>query len=264
MVYMKIIDFHAHIYPDKIAERATEAIGKFYDIKMDRVGSVDNLLKYSERAGITTSVVHSVATSEQQVERINDFITAEVSAHPGRLFGFGTMHQDYEEKIAEVDRCISLGLKGIKLHPDTQMFNVDDERMLLMYDYMQGKLPLLLHCGDYRYDYSHPRRVARICKMFPKLTVIGAHFGGYSVWDEAYEQLKDVNCMLDTSSSSALMEEGMFAKYINAYGADRLLFGTDFPMWDPAEELNRFMAVPMSDSDREKILFTNASNLLKI
>lgn len=262
---MKIIDFHTHIYPDKIAERATEAIGKFYDIEMDRVGSVSNLLKYSERAGITNCVVHSVATSAQQVERINDFITAEVGAHPDKLYGFGTMHQDYEDKIKEVDRCIELGLRGIKLHPDTQMFNVDDECMLPMYDYMQGKLPLLLHCGDYRYDYSHPRRVANICKMFPRLTVIGAHFGGYSVWEEAYEYLKDLNCMLDTSSSSALMDPPeMFSKLINAYGADRLLFGTDFPMWDPSEELQRFMSVPMSDSDREKILYTNAAKLLKI
>jgi len=261
---MKIIDFHAHIYPDKIAERATDAIGNFYDIEMDRVGSLSNLLKYSERAGITTCVVHSVATSPQQVERINDFITESVNAHSDKLCGFGTMHQDYENKIEEVDRCLKMGLKGIKLHPDTQMFNVDDERMLEMYDYLQDKAPILFHCGDYRYDYSHPRRVARICKMFPKLQVIGAHFGGYSVWDEAYEYLKDLDCMLDTSSSSALMEEGMFESMIKAYGADRLLFGTDFPMWDSKEELERFMSVQLSDAQREKILYKNAAQLLKI
>ena len=262
---MRIIDFHTHIYPDKIAERATDAIGKFYDIEMDRVGSVENLLKYSQRAGINECVVHSVATSAQQVERINDFINAQVTQHSDKLYGFGTMHQDYENKIDEVDRIIELGLKGVKLHPDTQMFNVDDERMFDMYDYMQGKLPLLLHCGDYRYDYSHPRRVANICRNFPKLLVIGAHFGGYSVWEEAFEELKDLDCMLDTSSSSALMDPPeMFAKLINSYGADRLLFGTDFPMWDPAQELDRYMSVKMCESDREKILFKNATRILGI
>jgi len=261
---MKIIDFHAHIYPDKIAERATQAIGNFYDIDMDRVGSLSNLLECSKKAGITNCVVHSVATSPAQVERINDFITASVNSHSDTLFGFGTMHQDYENKLEEVDRCLKLGLKGIKLHPDTQMFNVDDDCMLPMYDYLQDKAPILLHCGDYRYDYSHPRRVARICKLFPRLTVIGAHFGGYSVWDEAYEHLKDLNCMLDTSSSSALMDNGMFEKMIKAYGADRLLFGTDFPMWDSTEELDRFMSVPLTNTEREKILYTNAAALLKI
>lgn len=261
---MKIIDFHAHIYPDKIAQRATDAIGNFYDIEMDRVGSLSNLLNCSERAGISHCVVHSVATSAQQVERINDFITQSVNAHQDRLFGFGTMHQDYENKLEEVDRCLKMGLKGIKLHPDTQMFNVDDERMLPMYDYLQDKAPVLFHCGDYRYDYSHPRRVARICKMFPHLQVIGAHFGGYSVWDEAYEYLKCTDCMLDTSSSSALMEEGMFERLIKAYGADRLLFGTDFPMWDSKEELERFMSVSLTDSEREKILWSNGAKMLKI
>lgn len=264
MILLKIIDFHTHIYPDKIAERATEAIGKFYDIEMDRVGSLDALLSCSERAGIERCVVHSVATSPQQVERINDFIYSSVSAHPDRLSGFGTMHQDYENKLPEVERCLKMGLKGIKLHPDTQMFNADDPRMLEVYDYLQDKAPVLFHCGDYRYDYSHPRRIANICKMFPRLQVIGAHFGGYSVWEEAYEYLKPLDCMMDTSSSSALMEGGMFERMIKAYGADRLLFGTDFPMWDSEEELRRFMSVPLSEDEREKILYKNAEKILKI
>ena len=76
--------------------------------------------------------------------------------------------------------------------------------------------------------------------------------------------LKDINCFLDTSSSSALMEEGMFERLIKAYGADRLLFGTDFPMWDSKEELERFMSISLSETDREKILYSNAVSLLKI
>lgn len=261
---MKIIDFHTHIYPDKIADRATVAIGNFYNLQMERVGSLQTLLENSEKAGIDRCVVHSVATSPRQVETINDFIKAEVDAHPDRLSGFGTLHQDYEDKIGEAQRIMDMGLKGIKLHPDTQMFNVDDERMLPLYDFVQGKLPVLLHCGDYRYDFSHPRRVARICRMFPKLTVIGAHFGGWSVWEEAYEYLKDTNCMLDTSSSSALTGPELFEKLIHAYGADRLLFGTDFPMWDSVEELKRFMNVRLTNEEREKILFRNAENLLNL
>lgn len=261
---MKIIDFHTHIYPDKIAERATVAIGNFYNLQMERVGSLETLLENSEKAGIDRCVVHSVATSPKQVETINDFIKAEVDAHPDRLSGFGTLHQDYEDKIGEAQRIMNMGLKGIKLHPDTQMFNVDDERMLPLYDYIQDKLPVLFHCGDYRYDFSHPRRVARICRMFPRLKVIGAHFGGWSVWEEAYEYLKDTDCMLDTSSSSALTGPELFEKLIKAYGADRLLFGTDFPMWDSVDELKRFMAVRLCEEEREKILFKNAENLLNL
>lgn len=262
---MKIIDFHTHIYPDKIAEKATDAISDFYDLPMDNVGSVSRLLDSMGRVGVCHSVVFSVATSAMQVQKINDFIVSEVNAHPDKLSGFGSMHPDFDDKFSEVDRCVSLGLKGIKLHPDTQGFDADDDRMLELYEYMQSKrFPLMIHCGDFRYDYSHPRRIARICEMFPDLTVIGAHFGGWSVWDEALECLKDKNCFVDTSSSSGFMELQKFEKLIKAYGPDRVLFGTDFPMWDCEAELNTLTNVNLSDAEREKILYSNAAKLLKI
>lgn len=262
---MKIIDFHTHIYPDKIAERATVAIGEFYDLPMDGVGSVSKLLESMEEAGVCHSVVYSVATSAMQVQKINDFIAAQVNAHPDKLSGFGSMHPDYEDKCSEVDRCIAMGLKGIKLHPDTQGFNADDDRMLELYEYMESKgLPLMIHCGDFRYDYSHPRRIARICKLFPELTVIGAHFGGWSVWDEAVEHLRDSHCFVDTSSSSGFMDIERFGELIRIYGADRVMFGTDFPMWDCKQELERIDSLKLTNEEREKILWSNAAKLLKL
>lgn len=263
---MKIIDFHNHVYPEKIARKATEAVSAFYDFHvMERTGTVEELVTSHKNAGIDICVVHAVATSPQQVERVNDFAAQTSADSNGTIYAFGSLHKDLENKIAEIDRCISLGLKGIKLHPDTQVMNVDDDSMLEAYEYLQGKLPLLLHAGDFRYDYSHPRRIRRICRMFPDLQVIGAHFGGWSVWEEAKECLLDMdNCMFDTSSTSGFTETEEFEKLICTYGADRLLFGTDFPMWDPKEELERLMAVPMSDGDREKILWSNAAGLLKI
>ncbi|MBQ9743262.1 MAG: amidohydrolase family protein [Ruminococcus sp.] len=262
---MKIIDVHTHIYPDKIAERATEAIGKFYDLHMEGIGSVSKLLESMEQNDVSHSVVYSVATSAAQVQKINDFIVSEVNAHPDKFSGFGTMHLEYEDKFAEVDRCIAMGLKGIKLHPDTQAFNADDDRMLELYDYLQTKgLPLMLHCGDFRYDYSHPRRIARICRLFPKLTLIGAHFGGWSVWDEVLDYLRDTDCMVDTSSSSSFITAERFSELIHAYGADRVMFGTDFPMWEQKPELEKIMNVPMTETEREKIMYKNAESLLKI
>ena len=92
------------------------------------------------------------------------------------------MHADFENKIEEVERATELGLRGVKIHPDTQLFNMDDERMFELYDYLRQKdIPLLIHCGDYRYDYSHPRRLKRLLREFPGITVIGAHFGGWSM-----------------------------------------------------------------------------------
>ncbi len=263
---MKIIDFHNHIYPDKIARKATDAVGAFYDFQvMERTGTVEELISSHKQVGIDICVVHAVATNPHQVQAVNDFVAKTALENKGSIYAFGSLHQDYEDKIGEINRCISMGLKGIKLHPDTQMFNVDDERLLEAYDYMQGRLPLMLHAGDYRYDYSHPRRIKRICRMFPRLQVIGAHFGGWSVYDQGVKYLlSEENCMVDTSSTSGFTTPEKFAELIHTFGEDRLIFGTDFPMWDTGSELERFMRVKLSDTQREKILYGNAAKLLKI
>ena len=117
---MEIIDAHAHIYPDKIAEKATVTIGKFYDIPMEMpAGTPERLLEDGARAGVTGYVVHSVATTAHQVRSINEFIKREIDAHK-EFIGFMTLHQDLtEEQVAEeVDWCIKNGFKGVKLHPD--------------------------------------------------------------------------------------------------------------------------------------------------
>ena len=261
---MKIIDFHTHIYPEKIAGKAVVSIGDFYSIEMSGKGTSRALIEGGSKCGITNYVVHSVAVTSHTVEAINDFISAEIKEHK-EFYGFGTMHADFDEKIKEAERLSGLGLKGIKIHPDTQKFNLDDERMFELYDYMQqNKLPLLIHTGDYRYDYSHPRRLKNILKEFPKLITIGAHFGGWSVYDLAYELLKDENCYVDTSSAFFMLGKERAKELIRLYGAERVLFGTDFPMWNAEDELNILYDMKLSDDEYELIFHENAEKILNI
>ena len=106
--------------------------------------------------------------------------------------GFGGMHQDYAEVRSEVARCETLGLAGIKIHPDIQQVDIDDPRLFPLYDELQSRgMKLYLHMGDERpqYRYSRPSRLAKVLDMFPGLVVIAAHFGSYRAWDEAKEYL---------------------------------------------------------------------------
>ena len=73
---MDIIDFHVHIYPDKIADHAVESVGDFYNLKMNGNGTVKTALKCSKSIGVTNCVVHSVAVSASRVETINDYIAS--------------------------------------------------------------------------------------------------------------------------------------------------------------------------------------------
>ncbi len=259
----KIIDFHAHIYPQKIVEKATESVGNFYGVTMDHDGSIETLLKSGEKASVDAFVVHSVATVPHQVESINNFIAQACREHPGKLIGFGTLHPEMENAEEEIDRCISMGLRGIKLHPDFQKFNMDCSAMGTIYRACANRsLPILMHCGDYRYDYSHPRRLAAVLDEFPKLTVIAAHFGGWSVFDIAAEYLLHRNCYLDTSSAIFMMGCRHTKELILMYGADRILWGTDFPMGDHTKELESFRSFGLSEEESEKILYQNAEKIL--
>jgi predicted TIM-barrel fold metal-dependent hydrolase len=258
---VRVTDVHCHIYPDAIANKAAENIAKFYGIDMSGGGSVGELLERGRKVGITGYVVHSVALRAGNVTSINDFIAAQAAEHP-EFTGFATMHQDFTDMEAEVERAIELGLKGFKLHPDSQGVDADDPRLMRFFAIIEGRLPLILHCGDYRYDNSHPRKVRSILQSFPKLVMNAAHFGGWSIYDLAVEYLEHENCYMDLSSASVYLGPRRTTELIRIYGANRIMFGSDFPMWDPGEEYRRFQQNDLTDAERELILWKNAERFV--
>ncbi|MBO4478814.1 MAG: amidohydrolase family protein [Clostridia bacterium] len=259
----RIIDAHCHIYPQKIAAKAVNAIGNFYGIKMSEDGTAPSLIAEGEKVGVERYVVHSTATTVHQVRSINEYIYGEMQAHP-EFIGFMTLHNEMTDEAIEeeVELAVSRGMKGVKLHPDFQKFNIDDAENL--YRVTAGKLPVLLHMGDKRYDFSSPERLKRMAEKYPEQVFIGAHFGGYSVWDKV-ECLRDLpNVYFDTSSSLFFLDKGRASDLIHRFGPERYFFGTDFPMWKPDEELKRFLALDLTEEEREDILYNNAAKLLNV
>ena len=262
---MRIIDFHTHVYPESIAVKAADNVRAFYDgIGNDAIdGRVQTLLDRGKQAGITEYAILPVATKPERTRHINEFIIREAAAQP-KFYGFGTVHADMDGLMEEVAFIQSNGLRGIKIHPDCQTFAIDDPRMFPVYEEIQGKLPVIFHMGDLRYDYSHPSKLRHVMDQFPNLQVIAAHFGGYQMHAIAKEVLTDTNCLFDTSSSLMFMEPGLAEKYIRHYGADRFLYGTDFPMWDPVVEVERFFSLGLTDDEKEQIAWKTAAALLKV
>ncbi len=259
-----IIDCHCHIYPDKIAEKASLATGKFYDIPMRYNGTAAELSEIGDTAQISHYIVFSVATTPKQVASINNFIATLVSQN-SNMTGLGTLHPDSEDLERDIENIISLGLRGVKLHPDIQGFKIDDYRCLKIYELCEGKLPVLIHTGDARYDMSNPNRLKPILETYTDLTVIGAHFGGYSVWESAVEQLKDYNnFFVDTSSTFPFITREQAVEFIRTYGADKIMFGTDYPMWNPKDEVDYLLSLGLSEDEYRKIFCKNAQKLFNI
>ncbi len=258
---MKIIDSHAHIFPQKISLKASSAIGDFYDINMHHDGMAHTLSELSLSAGISKTLVCSTATTPQQVKPINDFIYKKCKQYQNFL-GIATLHQDIEDPEAEISRIQELGLSGIKLHPDFQKFQIDDEKMFPTYALLEKKrLPILFHTGDKRYDFSGPKRLIKVMERFPDLICIAAHFGGYSQWDDVEKYPKSPNLFFDTSSSLDVLEPSRAVSLIQKFGVSQFMFGTDFPMWTPEEEISKFLALGLSEDDNRKIFSENFERL---
>ena len=264
----KIFDIHTHIYPEKIAEKASVNLGHFYNFVVEGDGTYSHLEKQGSVAGVCGFLLLGVATNPTQVCHVNDFIAKTVKASRERGFntyGFMGMHQDYPDFAAELDRAVAAGLSGIKIHPDIQGVNIDDERLMELYYLAEGRLPVYFHIGDDRpeYQYSSPDKLVKILKEFPRLQVVAAHLGGYKAWEDALPLLAHrENVWYDTSSALWAMTTEYANSVVSRLGTEHLMFGTDYPVKTTDEELERLMALELTDAQREDILWNNASKFL--
>ncbi len=253
-----VVDAHAHIFPDKIAERATEGIGQFYDLPMSHQGSMSELLESGNRAEIDGYLVCSPATHPAQAPSINAYIQTVCKEYP-QCIGFATLHPFSETLEEEFQAIRKLPFKGIKLHPDFQGFHMDDRSVYPMYEMIEAaNLPILMHMGDPHRTFSTPQRMAKVLEDFPKLRVIAAHLGGYRRWKEASALLHPSDRLrLDTSSCLGFMPPEDAVRFIRCHGTENCFFGVDFPMWDHTEELERFFHLNLTDTERRGILSEN-------
>ena len=260
---MKIIDFHSHAFPDAVAKKARDFLEEYYALPMFGDGTLAQLKTESHKANVTRLVVCSTATTPHQTQSINNWLST-CQKEDDFLICLGTLHPDYPDIQEEVERIIQLGLHCVKLHPDFQHTAIEDERMQRIYAACQGRLPILIHVGDPKTQYSNPRALAAMIEKFPEQCFIAAHMGGYSQWDEAMEYLIGNNVYIDTSSSFCGPTNKQMEEIIHAHHIDKVLFGTDYPLTCASEELQRFMTLDLTKAERQAILYDNAAKLLKL
>ena len=262
----RVFDAHCHIYPESIAQKAVEGIDRFYGhlpFFNPYDGTMGTLLRTGREAGISHFLVHSVATVPHQISSINRFIASAVTLSNGLFTGLGTLHPDSEHPEQDFSELAALGLKGVKLHPDFQRFEADSAKAMRIYELCaEADLPVLVHTGDHRFDYSNPNRIASILRTFPKLRFVGAHFGGWSVWDDAVRMLSGFdNIVVDTSSTFYALGCDRGRELIRIWGADRVIFGTDYPMGSPQPEIDCLMEMGLTKEEYGRIFWENAARM---
>ena len=267
-----VTDAHCHVFPDPIAEKSRSAVSEFYDLPMYTVGTARRLREERERVHeiggrryrITRQLICAPAVTPHQTQSINSFI-AKLVQDDARFTGFGTLHPGNADFAEILGSFRAQGLVGLKLHSDFQRFDLDDKGMYPVYEEAARLgIPVLFHMGDPKLDYSHPRRLVKVMRDIPALTVIAAHAGGYSHWGEALETLEPSQRLyFDVSSTLQFIDGALLQRFLNKFGETQFFFGSDFPMWDPGRELERLLGFDLPDTTLQGLLSGNFGQFLQ-
>ena len=265
---MKIIDMHTHIFPDKVAKKATLATADYFDLPAPprHYGTVGELVESLEKADVDYAMVCSAATTAHQVKPINRYIYGECAAWP-KLIPCGTLHAEFAEYWEELAWMREHGIHGVKIHAEFQHFALDDERLFPMFEEMERQdMFLMAHMGDPRVNVSGPHRMLPIAETFPKLRCIATHLGNWDDWDlekiGPLAKLPNVYCDISSSFSYVQSEEEKqrLKTVMQAYDPAHIFFGSDYPLWCPQEEVEKALALGFEEKLLEDILFNNFAN----
>ncbi len=281
-----IVDIHTHTFPDGLAARTVDKLQSMSHTKPFVDGTTANLIKSMELSGVDRSVVLPVATNARQVPHVNDAsIALNERGEETGVLSFGCMHPEFSDWKAELARLSGARVRGIKLHPVYQAVPFDDARYLRILDRCaELGLLVLLHAGrDVGFpgapDYVSPEIIARAARQTDGATLICAHMGGWRQWDDVERFLPQTGVLIDTSfslgamtpngdgyyqtpESLALLGAEQFLRIVRAFGAKRVLFGTDSPWGGQREGLAQLRALALSPEELAAILGGNAQRLL--
>ena len=276
-----VIDFHTHIYPDKIAEKTIDKLkASAPGVKVYTKGTLDSLRESMKKSGINKSVILPVATRPGQFDTINRF-AQDINSKYDDLISFGGIHpldENPEEKLLQLKQN---GFKGIKIHPDYTQTFIDDEHYINIL-ILCGRIGLTVvtHAGvDPAFDVVHcpPERARRVLELVNEKSgvtqpfIVFAHLGGIYSKEEAAKHLLGSNCYIDISCSFSSLEswcdtdDDDVIRVIKTHGADKILFATDSPWNDQFSYVHHFKALDgITEEEKELILYKNAQKILSL
>jgi len=264
---MEIIDIHTHTFPDELAPRALAALLEHSpESHCCTDGTVGGLRESMKKNGIARSVLMPIATKPSQVFTINRTCKDLMSDD---CIPFGTLHPLYDKIPEEIGYLKSIGVKGIKFHPEYQDFYIDDKNHFPIYDQLShAGLIVLFHAGKdpgpFTCDHALPDALRRVHENFPELKMVAAHTGGWKVWPEVESVLAGLPVYFDTSATSDYYPPELFLRLIRKHGIERILFGSDSPWFDQGKSRRWIESLPLKTGEIEAILGLNARALLDI
>lgn len=272
----KIIDAHVHL-----SERGDDALIRF--AKMNGLGyTMDELLGTMREHKIVTGLLLSPPLQGSK-PLPNEEIISLCAKSDGMLVPVITV----EPTANEVKAAIALAkknkreVKAFKIRLGYVKASAEDPVFNKLYAYAESeKLPVLFHTGDTAFStgdliLSHPLTLDRLANKREELTIVLCHFGNPWFDDVAELIYKHPNVYADMSGlitpSHAYADKfmGWLAKKLSeaiyfAGGAEKVIFGTDYPVTTHAETLALVSRLEIEEGDKEKILGGNAGRVFRL
>ncbi len=267
-----IIDFHTHIFPDKIASKTIELLSEKGGIPPFSDGTVQGLIDKMEKAGTDISVTLPVLTSPTQFDSVNRFaagINSTFSSTKKRLISFAGIHPACEDIEAKMAFIKDSGFLGVKIHPDYQGSFIDDDGYVkILQCAKEYDLIVVTHAGvdgAYR-DTVHcpPERTLELLRKAPHSKLVLAHMGANEMFDEVLDKLCGKDVYLDTAYVLRFIGKDTFRKILEKHGEDKILFATDSPWSDIGGDVDIIKSFDLGSQTENKIFYENASALLGI
>ncbi len=277
-----IIDFHTHVFPPQIKKKRNQYIDSdpcfavLYSHKEAKLATADELIDSMDKEGIDISVIVNIGwTTHELCVETNDYILESVARYPKRLIGFGSVQPNsFDAAVAEIERCAKGGIRGIgEIRPDMQLFDLNDEIMLPIIETLRKHQLILLTHASEPVGHHYPGKGAITPEMlypfitaFPDLTIVCAHWGGglpfYALMPEVKKAMKNV--FFDTAASPYLYSPEIYHQVIQLVGADKIMFGSDYPLLAQGRLLKEINSLDLAQETRSLILGGNARKLLGI
>ncbi len=278
-----IIDFHTHIFPPRIKKNRSKYIDSdacfaiLYSSPNAKLATADELIASMDKDGVDISVVLNIGwTTHELCVETNDYILESIARYPKRLMGFCTVQpQSLEATLNEIERCAKGGIRGIgEMRPDMQLFDFRDEELMEPFigAIIKHNLILLTHASEpVGHEYPGkggitPDMLYPLITSFPNLTIVCAHWGGglpfYALMPEVKKAMSNV--FFDTAASPFLYSPQIYNQVIQLVGADKILFGSDYPLLAQGRLLREIKSLDLPEATERLLLSGNAQSLLGI
>jgi predicted TIM-barrel fold metal-dependent hydrolase len=275
-----IIDIHTHIFPqairrDRQAHFAEEpAFRLLYERPRARLAGAAELIAAMDRSGVDRAVVFGFPwRSAERFRRHNDYVMQAVATHPERLIGLACFDVMHPEAPAETRRCLAGGLKGVG---ELAFYGagITEANLAQMATVMAicraHQVPVMIHTNEpvgHQYPGKAPNTLQQIYRLvgrFRENQIILAHWGaGLFFFGLLKKEVRETlrNVYFDTAASPFVYAPGIWPIACELAGADKILFGTDFPLLNPGRYFDEINTSPLTQEDRMRILGRNAAEL---